>query len=170
MNTINNLTLAFTLPPDVSKNISYGILIIIAVSAVFCIIKCINGADMIDRGEDGKKRIYSGIAIGIAPWLAIAAFKATGIWTALGVSLVPSGMVALPTQLVDTIQLATWAIIGIALIWSIAKCIAGADQLEKGEDGKKKIFSGLAIGAAPWIAILSMNMSGFWDALGLKLI
>jgi uncharacterized membrane protein len=154
----------------VKDNISYGLLVIIAVSAVYCVIKCIHGADLLDRGEDGKKKIYSGIAIGMAPWLAVAAFEATGLWKTLDISLVPSGVVKLPEQLIDVVQLAVWAIIGIAAIWCVAKCVAGADMIEKGENGKQKIFSGLAIAAAPWLAIFALNLSGFWDALGLKML
>lgn len=158
------------LPQKVKDNLSYGLLVVIAASAVYCVIKCIQGADMLDRGEDGKKKIYSGIAIGMAPWLGVAAFEATGLWQTLGLSLVPSGVVKLPTELVDVIQLACWAIIGIAAIWCIAKCVRGAELLERGEDGKKRIFSGLAIAAAPWLAFFALNLSGFWDALGLKLV
>ncbi len=161
---------AFTMPPKFNENLTYGMLVIIAVAAVFCVIKCIQGADMLDHGEDGKKKIYSGIAIGVAPWLGVAAFEATGLWKTLGLTLVPSGMATLPQQLIDVVQLAMWAVIGVAAIWCIIKCIAGANQLEQGEDGKKKIFSGLAIAAAPWIAVLALNLSGFWDALGLQLI
>jgi uncharacterized membrane protein len=171
MSTSTPLLLAdFTMPEKFKDNLSYGLLVIIAVAAVFCIIKCIQGADMLDQGEDGKKKIYSGIAIGVAPWLGMAAFDATGLWKTLGLSLVPSSMGKLPDQLIAVIQLATWAVIGIAVMWCIAKCIAGANQLEHGEDGKKKIFSGLAIAAAPWIGIAALNLSGFWDALGLKLV
>lgn len=162
--------LAFTLPERIKENLSYGLLVIIAVAAVFCVIKCIQGADLLDRGEDGKKKIYSGIAVGVAPWLAVAAFEATGLWKSLGLSLVPSSVAKLPSELVDVIQLATWAVIGIAVIWCVIKCVAGANELEHGENGKKKIFSGLAIAAAPWIAIFALNMSGFWDALGLQLL
>ncbi len=161
---------AFTMPAKVKDNISYGLLVIIAVSAVYCVIKCIQGADLLDRGEDGKKKIYSGIAIGMAPWLAVAAFEATGLWKTLDISLVPSGIVKLPDQLIDVVQLAVWAIIGIAAIWCVAKCVTGADMIEKGENGKQKIFSGLAIAAAPWLAIFALNLSGFWDALGLKML
>lgn len=160
---------AFSLPDKVRDNISYGLLVVIAVAAVFCIIKCIQGADMLDRGEPGKKKIYSGIAIGMAPWLAVGAFEVTGLWKVLDISLVPSGVVKLPEQLVDVVQLATWAIIGVAALWCVAKCVRGADLLERGEDGKKKIFSGLGIAAAPWVAIFALNLSGFWDAMGLKL-
>jgi uncharacterized membrane protein len=168
--TITELLATFSMPDKLKDNLSYGLLVIIAVAAVFCIIKCIQGADMLDQGEDGKKKIYSGIAIGMAPWLGIAAFEATGLWKTLGLSLLPGSVAKLPQELVDVIQLATWAVIGIAAIWCIVKCIAGASQLEHGEDGKKKIFSGLAIAAAPWIAIVALNLSGFWDALGLQLI
>lgn len=161
---------AVDLPQQMKDNLSYGLLIIIAVAAVFCVIKCIQGADMLDQGEDGKKKIYAGIAIGFAPWLAVAAFRATNLWDKLGLSLVPSGVSRLPDELVGTITLATWAVIGIAAIWCVIKCIAGASELERGEDGKKKIFSGLAIAAAPWIAIFALNQSGFWTALGLQLI
>lgn len=160
----------FSMPQKLNDNLSYGMLVIIAVAAVFCVIKCIQGADMLDRGEDGKKKIYSGIAIGVAPWLAMAAFEATGLWQTLGLSLVPSGVAKLPDQLIKVVTLALWAVIGVAAIWCIIKCIDGANELEKGEDGKKKIFSGLAIAAAPWIAIVALNMSGFWDALGLQLL
>lgn len=160
----------FALPDQVKKNLSYGMLVIIAVAAVFCIIKCIEGADMLDRGEDGKKKIYSGIAIGVAPWLAVAAFQATGLWQTLGLSLESGGDVKLPPELIDVIQLATWAVIGIAAIWCVIKCVDGANLLEHGEDGKRKIVSGLAIAAAPWIAILALNASGFWDSLGLRLV
>jgi len=160
---------AFTMPTKVKDNISYGLLVVIAVAAVSCVIKCIQGADMLDKGEPGKKKIYSGIAIGMAPWLAVAAFEATGLWNTLGLSLVPGGVVKLPQEMVDIVQLATWAVIGIAALWCVAKCVQGADMLEKGEDGKRKIFSGVAIAAAPWLAIFALNMSGFWDALGLKL-
>lgn len=162
--------LALVLPEQMVKNLSYGILVLLAVSAVFCVIKCIQGADLIDKGEEGKKKIYSGIAIGVAPWLAVAAFKLTKLWDEMGLSLVPTSGVSLPPTLVDIVQLATWVIIGVSAIWGIAKCVAGADMLEKGEDGKKKIFSGLAISAAPWLAIMALNLSGFWDALGLKLL
>lgn len=158
------------LPQKVKDNLSYGLLVVIAAAAVYCVIKCIQGADLLDRGEDGKKKIYSGIAIGMAPWLGVAAFEATGLWQTLGLSLVPSNVVKLPPQLIDVIQLACWAVIGIAAIWCIAKCIRGAEMLEHGEDGKKRIFSGLAIAAAPWLAFFALNLSGFWDALGLKLI
>lgn len=160
----------FSMPQKFNDNLSYGMLVIIAVAAVFCVIKCIQGADMLDRGEDGKKKIYSGIAIGVAPWLAMAAFEATGLWQTLGLSLVPSGVAKLPDQLIKVVTLALWAVIGVAAIWCIIKCIDGANELEKGEDGKKKIFSGLAIAAAPWVAIVALNMSGFWDALGLQLL
>ncbi len=160
---------AFTMPQKVKDNISYGLLVVIAASAVYCVIKCIQGADMLDQGEHGKKKIYSGIAIGMAPWLAVAAFEATGLWKTLDISLVPSGVVKLPDQLVDVVQLSMWAIIGVAALWCVAKCVNGADMLEKGEDGKRKIFSGLAIAASPWLAIFSLNLSGFWDVLGLKL-
>lgn len=161
---------AYEIPPKLKDNLSYGLLVIIAVAAVFCVIKCIQGADQLDRGEDGKKKIYSGVAIGVAPWLGIQGFQATGLWDSMGLSLVPSGMAKLPDELIDVIQLATWAVIGIAVIWCVVKCVAGANQLEHGEDGKKKIFSGLAIAAAPWIAIAALNLSEFWDALGLKLL
>lgn len=169
---MSNLLLfaAFTIPQKVKDNLSYGILVIIAAAAVYCVTKCIQGADMLDRGEEGKKKIYSGIAIGMAPWLAVAAFEATGLWQTLDLSLVPSGVVKLPAQLIDVVQLSTWAIIGISAIWCIAKCVNGADMIEKGEDGKRKIFSGLAIAAAPWLAIFALNLSGFWDSLGLKLL
>lgn len=160
----------FQIPEKLKDNLSYGLLVIIAVAAVFCIIKCIQGADMLDHGEDGKKKIYSGIAIGVAPWLGIAGFEATGLWKTLGLSLVPGSVAKLPDELIDVVQLAAWAVIGIAAIWCVIKCVAGANQLEHGEDGKKKIFSGLAIAAAPWIAILALNLSGFWDALGLQLV
>jgi uncharacterized membrane protein len=168
--SVIELLVVFTMPEKLKENLSYGMFVIIAVAAVFCIIKCIQGADMLDQGEDGKKKIYSGIAIGMAPWLGIAGFEATGLWKTLGLSLVPGSVSKLPQELLDVIQLATWAIIGIAAIWCIVKCIAGASQLEHGEDGKKKIFSGLAIAAAPWIAIVALNLSGFWDALGLQLV
>ncbi|HVU34394.1 MAG TPA: hypothetical protein VHE61_13245 [Opitutaceae bacterium] len=170
MNPFHSPALAFQLPARIKDNLSYGMLVIIAVAAVFCVIKCIEGADMLDRGEDGKKKIYSGIAIGVAPWLAVAAFEMTGLWGALGLDLVPQGVGALPSQLVDVIQLASWAVIGVAAIWCVIKCVDGANRLEHGEDGKKTIFSGLAIAAAPWVAILALNMSGFWDALGLRLL
>lgn len=167
---ILTLPLAVELPAKVKDNLSYGILVIIAVAAVFCIIKCIQGADMLDRGEAGKKKIYAGIAVGMAPWLAVGAFEATGLWGTLDLSLVPSSVVQLPAQLVDVVQLATWAVIGVAALWCIAKCVNGAAMLEKGEDGKGKIFSGLAIAAAPWVAIFALNLSGFWEALGLRLL
>jgi uncharacterized membrane protein len=157
------------IPEEFKNNLSYGILIIIAVAAVFCIIKCIQGADMLDRGEDGKKKIYSGIAIGMAPWLAVAAFKATGVWDKLGIKIKPEG-IELPPKLRATVQLSLWAIIGISAIWCVAKCINGANELERGEDGKKKIFSGLAIAAAPWIGIAALNLTGLWDALNLQLV
>lgn len=164
------LVAAFTIPEKFKENLSYGMLVIIAVAAVYSIIKCIQGADMLDHGEDGKKKIYSGIAIGMAPWLAMAAFQATGLWSTLGLTLVPGSVSALPQELIDVIQLATWAVIGIAAIWCVVKCVAGANMLEHGEDGKTKIFSGLAIAAAPWIAIAALNLSGFWNALGLRLL
>lgn len=158
------------IPDALKKNVSFGILVIIAIAAVFCIIKCIQGADMIDRGEDGKKKIYSGIAIGMAPWLGVAAFKATGMWDRLNLQIESPGANALPDKLKITIQLSVWVIIGISAIWCIAKCIDGANQLERGEDGKRKIFSGLAIAAAPWIGIAALNLTGFWDSMGLQLI
>jgi uncharacterized membrane protein len=164
------LLAAFTMPAKIKDNISYGLLVVMATSAVYCVIKCIQGADMLDRGEAGKKKIYSGIAIGMAPWLAVAAFEATGLWKTLDLSLVPSGVVKLPEQLIDIVQLSLWVIIGIAVLWCVAKCVQGADMLEKGEEGKQKIFSGLAIAAAPWLAIFAVNLSGFWDALGLRLV
>lgn len=170
MNSLLPVVAAFEMPEEFKHNLSYGLLVIIAVAAVFCVIKCIQGADQLDQGEDGKKKIYSGIAVGMAPWLGVAAFKATGLWDAMGMTLVPDGVAKLPPQLIDVVQLATWAIIGVAAIWCVIKCIAGANALEHGEEGKKKIFSGLAIAAAPWVAILALNMSGFWDKLGLQLL
>jgi hypothetical protein len=158
-----------TLPPELLANIKYGMLIVIAVAAVFCIIKCIQGADMLDRGEDGKKKIYSGIAIGMAPWIAIAAFRATNLAAFLNFSDF-SSLGTLPPEFVDATQIALWVVVGIALIWCVAKCIQGADMLDRGEDGKKKIFSGIAIAAAPWIAIGALKVTGFWVSLGLKFI
>jgi len=158
------------IPQELKDNISYGLLILIAVAAVFCVIKCVSGADMIDRGEEGKKKIYSGIAIGMAPWIAIAAFQATSLWDSLGLSLTPSTLVALPPKFVSATQVAMWVVVGIAFIWCVAKCVEGADMLDRGEDGKKKIYSGIAIAAAPWIAIGALNITGFWDKLGLQFI
>jgi len=158
------------IPQQLKDNISYGLLVLIAVAAVFCVIKCVNGADMIDRGEDGKKKIYSGIAISMAPWIAIAAFKATDMWSKLDLSLTPSTLVALPPKFVSATQVAMWVVVGIAFIWCVAKCVEGADMLDRGEDGKKKIYSGIAIAAAPWIAIGALNVTGFWEKLGLQFI
>ena len=169
---MNTLCLAaYTLPQNLTKNIAYGMLVVIAVTAVFCIIKCIQGADMLDRGEDGKKKIYSGIAIGMAPWIAMAAFQATGMWEAFGIKLDDLKSIGtLPPNFIDATQLALWVVIGTALIWCVAKCVQGADMLDRGADGKKKIYSGIAIAAAPWIAIGALNVTGLWDGLGLKLL
>lgn len=159
----------YQIPTEFKDNLSYGLMTIIAVAAVFCVIKCIQGADMLDQGEDGKKKIYSGIAVGVAPWLALAAFQTTGLADKIGFSLVPSSLKKLDQKVLDVVTLALWAVIGIAAIWCVAKCVNGANQLEHGDDGKRKIFSGLAIGAAPWIAISALKLSGFWDALGINL-
>jgi len=175
MNSILTNTAFFAatldIPDQLKKNINLGVLIIMAVAAVYCVIKCISGADMLDRGEDGKKKIYSGIAIGMAPWIIQAALKVTKIWDKLGLDMGASGAsMALPAEVRDAIQLGLWVIIGIAVIWAIGKCVQGAEALEKGEEGKQKIFSGIAIAFAPWIAVAAMNLSGYWDALGLTLI
>ena len=167
MNTL--FPFAYVLPENVTKNIAFGLLIIVAVAGVFCIIKCIQGADMLDRGEDGKKKIYSGIAIGMAPWIAIAAFRATNLAGFLNFSDF-SSLGTLPPEFVDATQIALWIVVGIALIWCVAKCIQGADMLDRGADGKKKIFSGIAIAAAPWIAIGALKATGIWVSLGLKFI
>ncbi len=160
----------FVIPEQFKNNIAYGLLVVIAVAAVFCIIKCVQGADMLDRGEDGKKKIYSGIAVGVAPWLALAAFQATELDEKIGFTLVPGDLPPLDPKVTDVVQLALWAIIGIAAIWCVIKCVNGANMLEHGEDGKKKIFSGLAIAAAPWIAITALKLSGFWEALNIQLV
>ena len=159
----------YQIPQQFKDNISYGLMMVIGVAAVFCVIKCIQGADMLDRGEDGKKKIYSGIAVGVAPWLALAAFQTTGLAEKIGFSLVPASLQKLDARVIDVLELALWAIIGVAAIWCVIKCVHGANLLEHGEDGKRKIFSGLAIGAAPWIAMGALKLSGFWDALGLQL-
>ncbi len=171
MNTWNPtiVAAAFQIPQQFKDGISYGMMMIMALSAVFCIIKCIQGADMLDQGEDGKKKIFSGIAIGMAPWLALAAFKATGLDQKIGLSVVPSSGMQLDQKVLDVVELAMWAVIGISAIWCVAKCVSGANALEHGEDGKKKIVSGLAIGAAPWLAIGALKLGGFWDALHLTL-
>jgi uncharacterized membrane protein YuzA (DUF378 family) len=145
-------------------------MVVIGVAAVFCVIKCIQGADMLDHGEDGKKKIYSGIAVGMAPWLALAAFQATGLAEKIGFSLAPDSLQKLDGKVVDVIELAMWVVIGIAAVWCVIKCVNGANELEQGEAGKKKIFSGLAIGAAPWLAITALKLSGFWEALGITLV
>jgi hypothetical protein len=170
MNLSTSLLLAeYQLPDQFKANVAYGMLVVMAVAAVFCVIKCIQGAHMLDQGEDGKKKIYSGIAIGLAPWLALAAFQATGLADKIGFSDGLKSVKKLDPQILDVFELAIWAAIGIAAVWCVIKCVNGANMLEHGEDGKKKIFSGLAIAAAPWIAIAALNASGFWDALGLKL-
>jgi len=61
-----------------------------------------------------------------------------------------------------------WVVVGVALIWCVAKCVQGADMLDRGEDGKKKIYSGIAIAAAPWIAVGALKMTGLWTTLGLQ--
>jgi uncharacterized membrane protein len=167
MNILCLAALKDNLPPELLKNISFGLLIIIAVAGVFCIIKCVQGADMLDRGEDGKKKIYSGIAIGMAPWIAIAAFRATNLADVLGLQDFKS-LGKLPQQLIDATQVALWIVVGIALIWCVAKCVEGADMLDRGADGKKKIYSGIAIAAAPWIAVGALNATGLWSDLGLQ--
>lgn len=161
--------LAVELPDQFKANVAYGMLAIIGIASVFCVIKCIHGADMLDQGEDGKKKIYSGIAIGAAPWLALAAFKVSGFADKLGFTLDAGNIEHLDPKVVDVLTLAMWAVIGIAAIWCIVKCVAGANALEHGEDGKRKIISGLAIGAAPWLAISALKLSGFWAALGIQL-
>ena len=170
MNISSPLTLAFEIPTQFKDNISYGLMTVVAIAAVFCIIKCVQGADMLDHGEDGKKKIYSGIAIGAAPWLAIAAFQATGLAEKIGFSLAPSSLKKLDDKVLDVVQLSMWAVIGVAAVWCVGKCVNGANLLERGEAGKQKIFSGLAIGAAPWIAIGALRLSGFWEALGINLV
>jgi hypothetical protein len=60
------------------------------VAAVWCVIKCINGAQLLEHGENGKGKIVSGLAIGTAPWIAIAAMKISGVWAAIGITLTGS--------------------------------------------------------------------------------
>lgn len=163
------LPLAFEIPANFKQNLATGLFVVMGVAAVFCVIKCIQGAHLLDHGEDGKKKIYSGIAMGAAPWLALAAFKATGLADKIGLGDAMNSVQRLDPKVVDILELAMWAIIGIAAVWCVIKCVHGANQLELGEDGKKTIVSGLAIGAAPWVAIAALNASGFWDALGLQL-
>jgi uncharacterized membrane protein YuzA (DUF378 family) len=159
----------FQIPTQFKDNLAYGLMMVIGVAAVFCVIKCIQGADMLDQGEDGKKKIYSGLAVGVAPWLGLAAFKATGLDEKIGFTLAPTSLQKLDSKVIDVLTLALWAVIGIAAIWCVIKCVNGANELEHGENGKKKIFSGLAIGAAPWLAISALKLSGFWEALGIQL-
>ena len=160
---------AVELPDQFKKGIVYGMIAIIGCSAVYCIIKCIQGAHLLDQGEDGKKKIFSGIAMGVAPWLAVTAFKAAGLDQKIGLDNALSSMPKLDGTISDVLTLAVWAVIGIAAVWCVIKCINGAQLLEHGENGKGKIVSGLAIGAAPWIAIAAMKISGFWDAIGITL-
>jgi len=171
MNLQLNLPLAAAveLPAQFKSGIVYGMVAIIACSAIYCIIKCIQGAHMLDQGEDGKKKIFSGIAMGVTPWLAVTAFKAAGLDKKIGLDSALSSLPKLDSDISDVLTLAVWAVIGIAAVWCVIKCINGAQLLEHGESGKGKIVSGLAIGAAPWIAIAAMKLSGFWDAIGITL-
>jgi len=60
-------------------------------------------------------------------------------------------------------------VVGIAFIWCVAKCVEGADMLESRRRRQKKIYSGIAIAAAPWIAVGALNVTGLWADLGLHL-
>lgn len=172
MTMISSLCIAqmVSVPQQAKDMISYGLITVVAFAAVFCVIKCIQGADKLERGEEGKKTIASGVLVGAAPWVAKAAFEATGLWARMGLSMVPSGVVALPPEVINAITLTFWFIVCIALVFCVAKVIGGSMAIDRGEEGKVKIFSGIAIAAAPWIGVGAMKMSGFWDALGLVLI
>lgn len=75
----------------------------------------------------------------------------------------------LPQQFKDTIQYAVWLTAAICVVICLFKVIRGAEQIDRGEPGKKSIFSGLLIAAAPWIVVVAFQATGVWDSLGLEL-
>jgi hypothetical protein len=75
------------LPQQVKDTVKYGVWLTAAVCVMLCLFKVIRGAERIDRGEDGKKMIFSGLLIAAAPWIVVVAFQVTGIWDSLGLEL-----------------------------------------------------------------------------------
>jgi len=169
MNSLIPLFAAIDLPDKFKAGIGYGMIAVIGCSTIYCFIKCIQGANQLDEGGEGKKKIFSGIAMGVAPWLMVGAFKAAKLDTKLGLDSMMSSLPKLDPEIVDVMSLAIWSIIGVAAVWCTVKCIQGAQMLEHGENGKGKIVSGIAIGLAPWIAVAAMKLSSFSDAIGFSL-
>jgi hypothetical protein len=75
----------------------------------------------------------------------------------------------LPEQLKDTIKYAVWLTAAICVVICLFKIIRGAEQIDRGEEGKKTILAGLLIASAPWITVMAFQAVGIWDQLGLTL-
>jgi hypothetical protein len=75
----------------------------------------------------------------------------------------------LPEQLKDTIRYAVWLTAALCVVICLFKIIRGAEQIDRGEEGKKTIFAGLLIAAAPWIAVVAFQATGIWESLDLRL-
>ena len=88
MTNYTELIAAFTgLPVQVRDTVKYAVWLTAALCVVICLFKVVKGAERIDRGEDGKKSIFSGLMIAAAPWIVVVAFQVTGIWDSLQLEL-----------------------------------------------------------------------------------
>jgi hypothetical protein len=75
----------------------------------------------------------------------------------------------LPEQLKETIRYAVWLTAALCVVICLFKIIRGAEQIDRGEEGKKTIFAGLLIAAAPWIVVVAFQATGIWEQLELEL-
>jgi hypothetical protein len=75
----------------------------------------------------------------------------------------------LPEQVKETIKYAVWLTAALCVVICLFKVIRGAESIDRGEDGKKSIFAGLLIAAAPWIVVVAFQATGIWDSLQLEL-
>jgi hypothetical protein len=75
----------------------------------------------------------------------------------------------LPPQVRDTVKYAVWLTAALCVVICLFKVVKGAERIDRGEDGKKSIFAGLMIAAAPWIVVVAFQVTGIWDSLQLQL-
>lgn len=161
--------LGIELPSQFSDLISFAIITVLAGCTVTAMIKIGNGFKQWVRGEDAFAEIKSGFLIAGIPWAVQAAFNGVGIYSKLGIPMVPQSLV-LPTEMQQLLQYGLWIIIALFLAIAMYVGLEGAQKTSRGEEGMRMIWGAFGIAGAPWLMIAAFKMAGFWDAFGISLI
>jgi hypothetical protein len=167
---MNTLFAAITLPTQVGDILSFVIMTVIAFCTITAMGKVIQAWKHWVHGDDAFAEFKSAFLIAGVPWLIQAAFNGVGLYSRLGIPLVPSAATGLPTEVIDLIQYGLWILCASSLLIGIFIGVEGVQKSNRGEEGMRQMFGGVGMAASPYLMIAAFKIGGYWTALGLRFI